>query len=168
MELYKIAIRAAVAFVVLLVLLRLAGKRSIAQGSMLDFVVALIIGDLIDDAIWAEIPMSQFIVASSSLIMIHIAVGLAASGSPRFHGLTDGHPVAILRDGKPVSESLRRERISTTELGEHLRHHGFLREQWDTIRTAILELNGTVVALEHEKWKPAQKSDRSRLRDLLP
>jgi uncharacterized membrane protein YcaP (DUF421 family) len=77
MEIYRIAIRAVFVFIFLLALLRLTGKRSIAQGSVLDFVVALILGDLIDDAIWAEVPMSQFIIAASSLISIHLVFGLA-------------------------------------------------------------------------------------------
>ena len=85
MELEKIGIRAAAAFVVLLLLLRLSGKRSIAQGSMLDFVVALILGDLIDDAIWADVPMSQFVIGASSLLVLHLGAGVASGANKRVH-----------------------------------------------------------------------------------
>jgi len=47
------------AYVFLLAILRASGKRTIAQGTTLDFVVALVLGDLIDDALWAEVPGSM-------------------------------------------------------------------------------------------------------------
>src|SRR5688572_13750061 len=120
MELHGIAIRAAATFIILLLLLRLSGKRTISQGSMLDFVVALILGDLIDDAVWAEVPFSQFIIGVSTLIVIHLGIGLRASSNSRFHRWIDGEPVVLMENGEPVSPSLRAERISLGELGEHL------------------------------------------------
>ena len=53
MELPKIVRRALVAYVFLLFLMRLSGKRAIAQGSAFDFVLALIVGDLVDDLLQA-------------------------------------------------------------------------------------------------------------------
>lgn len=58
-----------VAYLFLLVLLRLVGKRSIRSGSPFDFVLALTIGDLIDDAVWAEVPVAQFVVAATTLVL---------------------------------------------------------------------------------------------------
>ncbi len=167
MELQKIAVRAAATFLILLLLLRLSGKRTISQGSMLDFVIALILGDLMDDAIWAEVPMSQFVIGVSSLFLLHVSVGIAASSSNRVHAWIDGEPVVLMENGEPVSESLRSERISMRELAEHLRHQGLLREKWHTVRRAILELSGHVAVLEHETEKPAQKQDRLRLMEIV-
>jgi uncharacterized membrane protein YcaP (DUF421 family) len=66
---FRIAIRCLAAYVVLLVLLRRAGSRTIRQGTAFDFVLSLTIGDLVDDAIWAEVPLAQFVVAAATLLV---------------------------------------------------------------------------------------------------
>jgi uncharacterized membrane protein YcaP (DUF421 family) len=72
MDLLRLAVRSAFAFLVLLVLVRASGKRTVKQGSPFDFTVALILGDMFDDAVWAEVAMSQFVVAGGVLMTVHI------------------------------------------------------------------------------------------------
>jgi uncharacterized membrane protein YcaP (DUF421 family) len=72
MDLGSIATRALAAYLFLLALLRLAGKRSVRQGTTFDFVLALVLGDLIDDAIWSEVPMAQFVVAAGTLLLLKL------------------------------------------------------------------------------------------------
>jgi uncharacterized membrane protein YcaP (DUF421 family) len=72
MDPLRIAVRAAFAFLVLLVLVRVSGKRTVKQGSPFDFTVALILGDMFDDAVWAEVAMSQFVVACGVLVGVHV------------------------------------------------------------------------------------------------
>ena len=72
MDPLRIITRVAVAYVVLLALMRLTGKRTVAHSSPFDFTVALIFGDLVDNAIWAEVAISQFLVAVTSLTMVHL------------------------------------------------------------------------------------------------
>jgi uncharacterized membrane protein YcaP (DUF421 family) len=74
MDPFRIAVRALAAYVFLLILLRIAGKRAIRHGSPFDFVLALVIGDLVDNAIWAEVPMLQFVVAASTLVLMKLVL----------------------------------------------------------------------------------------------
>ncbi len=74
MDPLRIVVRVACAYVLLLVLVRLAGKTTVKHASPLDFVTALIAGDLVDDAVWAEVNASVFVVAAGSLFMVHAAV----------------------------------------------------------------------------------------------
>jgi uncharacterized membrane protein YcaP (DUF421 family) len=69
MDPFRLVMRCVASYLFLLLLLRLAGKRTIRQGPPFDFVLALVIGDLIDDAIWAEIPFTQFVIASATLVL---------------------------------------------------------------------------------------------------
>ena len=71
MEPFAIAARAALSYIVLLALVRITGKHTIRQGTAFDFAVALIIGDLVDDVIWAEVSTAQFLVACSTLFALH-------------------------------------------------------------------------------------------------
>jgi uncharacterized membrane protein YcaP (DUF421 family) len=76
MDPLRVAIRCLVAYVFLLALLRLAGKRTVGEGTPFDFVLALIIGDLVDDAIWTEVPVAQFIVATTTLVLAKLAASV--------------------------------------------------------------------------------------------
>jgi uncharacterized membrane protein YcaP (DUF421 family) len=68
MDPLRIAIRALAAFIFLLVLLRLSGKRTIYQGTPFDFVLALVLGDMIDNAIFNEVPFAEFAVGALTLV----------------------------------------------------------------------------------------------------
>ena len=70
----RVALRALSAYLFLLVLLRLAGRGSIRHATPFDFVMALVLGDLVDNAIWAEVPSAQFAVASATLALARIAL----------------------------------------------------------------------------------------------
>ena len=72
MDPLRIACRAVFVYCTLLALVRVSGKRTIKQGSAFDFTVALILGDMADDAVWAEVPLSQFVVACATLLIAHV------------------------------------------------------------------------------------------------
>jgi uncharacterized membrane protein YcaP (DUF421 family) len=74
MDPLRIAVRAVFAYVTLLVLVRVSGKRTVKQGSPFDFTIALVLGDIFDDAVWAEVPMSEFVVAAGVLVALHVAM----------------------------------------------------------------------------------------------
>jgi uncharacterized membrane protein YcaP (DUF421 family) len=71
MDPLRIAVRAVFAYVVLAALVRLSGKRTVKHASPFDFTVALIIGDMVDDVLWAEVNASSFVVAAAVLFMLH-------------------------------------------------------------------------------------------------
>ena len=71
MDPLRIAIRAVFGYIVLLVLVRVSGKRTLKHGSPFDFAVALILGDMVDDLLWAEVAAAQFVVACGVLVLTH-------------------------------------------------------------------------------------------------
>jgi uncharacterized membrane protein YcaP (DUF421 family) len=76
MDPLRIVVRVVFAYVVLLVLVRISGKRLVKQGTPFDFTVALVLGDLIDDLVWAEVNASVFVVAAGMLMFVHAAFDL--------------------------------------------------------------------------------------------
>jgi uncharacterized membrane protein YcaP (DUF421 family) len=73
---FRIVVRVLFAYVLLLLLVRLSGKRSVKHGSPVDFTVALILGDMVDDVLWAEVSAAAFVVATGALMTVHVAVDL--------------------------------------------------------------------------------------------
>jgi uncharacterized membrane protein YcaP (DUF421 family) len=76
MDPQRLIVRTAFAYVFILALLRVSGKRTVKQGDIASFVVALIIGDMFDDAIWAEVPASQFVAGVGTLVFLHVVVSV--------------------------------------------------------------------------------------------
>jgi uncharacterized membrane protein YcaP (DUF421 family) len=72
MDPLRLVARATFGFVFIFVLVRLSGKRTVHQGDVASFVVALIIGDMFDDLIWAEVAASQFVVGVGTLLLAHL------------------------------------------------------------------------------------------------
>ncbi|HSL20844.1 MAG TPA: hypothetical protein VK886_04865 [Vicinamibacterales bacterium] len=83
MDLLRIAVRAVFAFVVLHAVVRAAGKRTVSSSGPFDFVLSLVIGDLVDNVIWSEVTPAQFAAAVSSLVILHFAVSLLSFGAGR-------------------------------------------------------------------------------------
>lgn len=82
MDLGHIALRCLISYVFLLLMLRLRGKRAVAQASAFDFVLALIVGDLVDDAVWADVPVTQFLTGVATLFAADTLVSLVTSRLP--------------------------------------------------------------------------------------
>jgi uncharacterized membrane protein YcaP (DUF421 family) len=74
MTLTGIIARVIVTYVVLLLLVRASGKQSVRHGTTFDFVLSVIIGDMVDDAIWAEVEMSMFLAGVVTLFATHWAM----------------------------------------------------------------------------------------------
>jgi uncharacterized membrane protein YcaP (DUF421 family) len=160
----RVALRAAVAYLVLLAILRVSGKRSLAQCTPFDLVLSLVLGDLVDDLLWAEVSGARFLVAVVVLGVVHVLVGVAVHASDRVAGWVDGEPTLLLQDGRPVAAGLRRERVSETELEELLRVQGVDRDGWGDIREARLEVSGVVSVLLRPEAGPLVHRERGRLR----
>ncbi len=72
MELYRIAVRAVFAYVFLHVIIRTSGNKTIGQASAFDFVLAVVLGDMVDDLLWTEVPASQFVVGIATLALTEL------------------------------------------------------------------------------------------------
>lgn len=72
MDLSRIVIRVLFAWVFVQALVRLSGKRTIKQGDLASFVVAITLGDMFDDMFWAEVPAAEFVVGAATLVLCHV------------------------------------------------------------------------------------------------
>jgi uncharacterized membrane protein YcaP (DUF421 family) len=165
MEIGKILVRVVFTYVVMLILLRLSGKRVISESTSFDFVLAIIIGDLFDDLFWAEVPASQFLVAAGTLMLLELSVTLGAYANRRFARLVNFSPEEVVRDGEPVRRGLRRERLNERDVKAMLRQQaGLERERWDEVALAIVEPGGELAVKRHEWARETQKKDVERLK----
>lgn len=159
-----ILIRVVVAYVYLLVVLRLSGKRVIGQGTPFDFIVALIVGDMPDDVIWGEVPLAQGLVGMGSVMLLHLVVVYASYRSQAFDRLIGGGGVPLIRNGDLVRHAMATERVSEWELDTMLREHGI--DGRAEVRDAMLEPSGTLSVRRWDEAQPAEKRDQPALEAL--
>jgi uncharacterized membrane protein YcaP (DUF421 family) len=163
-DLIGIAVRVSVMYVYALLILRLAGKRSIANLSALDLIVGLVIGDMFDDVIWAEIPLAQGMLGMTTFVLLHSLVTFASYKSQRFDELVNSAPTRVIAGGRLLREGLAKERTPAGEVEMGLR---LLQEdKLDEVKTGQWEPSGELSVEKHERAKPVQKRDLAALRKV--
>jgi uncharacterized membrane protein YcaP (DUF421 family) len=140
-------LRAAIVYVVLLVLFRIAGKRSLAEVTTFDLVLLLIISEATQQAmVDNDNSMTNALLLVVTLIGMNILFSLLARRWPGFGKLIDDVPLVIVEDGKLLHDRIHRERVSEDEIMEAARELQGL-ERLEQVRYAILERNGHITII---------------------
>ena len=137
-------IRPTLVYLFLLLLLRLTGKRTLAQITSFDFVLLLIISEATQQALIGEDnSMINAAIVVSTLIGINILMSLLKQRSKWFDRLLDDIPLVVVANGKPLKERMDKSRIDEDDVLDAAREsHGL--ERMDQIRHAILERDGQI------------------------
>lgn len=137
-------IRPTLVYLFLLLLLRLTGKRTLAQVTSFDFVLLLIISEATQQALIGEDnSMINCAIIVSTLIGLNILMSLIKQRSKWFDRLLDDIPLVIVADGKPLKDRMAKARVDEDDVLDAAReNHGL--ERMDQIRHAILERDGAI------------------------
>jgi uncharacterized membrane protein YcaP (DUF421 family) len=154
-----VGVRALFSYLALLALLRAAHKRAVAEATPFDFVLCLILGDMVDDLLWGEAGAAQFTVAVGALAMSHALVAFATYRNRGLHDVLDGTPTVLLREGRPVRRGLRAELLGEEDLDALLRLQGIPRERWPDVQEARLEISGELSHTERPPARELRKDD---------
>ena len=140
----EIVIRALVMYVALLVLLRISGKRSLAQITTFDFVLLLILGESTQQAlIGDDFSITTGVLLMISLVAIDVTLSFMKQRWPRLERMVDGLPLVIVEDGRLLPERMRRSRIDEEDVLAAARVQQGLHRM-DQIRYAVLERSGGI------------------------
>jgi uncharacterized membrane protein YcaP (DUF421 family) len=136
-----IVLRATVIFFALYVLMRLLGKRELAQLTPFELIVLIVIGDLIQQGVTHnDFSLTAAILAVATFGFWASLLSWATYLSRRAERLLDGAPRVIVRDGEVLGDNLRRDRLTVSELESEMRLAGIahLRD----VAWAIVEPKG--------------------------
>lgn len=137
-------IRPVLVYLVLLLLLRLSGKRTLAQITTFDFVLLLTIGNATQQALIGEDnSMVHGAIMVATLISLNYVMQLLKQHSKRFGRLLDDIPLVIVADGKPLKDRMDKARVDEDDVLDAARESCGL-EHMDQIRHAILERDGQI------------------------
>jgi uncharacterized membrane protein YcaP (DUF421 family) len=140
----NIVIRVLAIYVFLLIVLRFAGKRSLAQMTMFDFVLLLILSETTQQALVGnDYSLTKAFLAILLLISAEIGLSILKHKVPAVQKWLDGTPTIIVQNGKMLKDRTNWSRIDEEDIMAAAREsHGL--EQMDQIKYAVLETSGTI------------------------
>ena len=137
-------LRAIAVYILLLVILRLAGSRTMAQITTFDFILMLIISEAVQQAmINDDNSMVNAFLIVITLVGMNVLMSLLKQRSNRVERLLDGTPLLLIERGKIHSDRLQRERVDEADVLEAARELQGV-STLDEIEYAVLEKNGQV------------------------
>ncbi|MDR6233237.1 DUF421 domain-containing protein [Pseudomonas oryzihabitans] len=137
-------LRAAAIYVFLLVLFRITGRRALSEITTFDFVLLLVIGEATQQALLGDdFSVINAFVVIGTLVLIDILLSLFKQRSPQVGRFLDGVPLIVVEYGKPLTQRLRKARLTEEDILEAARQSQGL-ERMEQIRFAVLEKNGQI------------------------
>jgi uncharacterized membrane protein YcaP (DUF421 family) len=131
-------------YLLLMVIFRLTGKRSIGEITTFDFILLLVVSEAVSSALLADDhSITAALIAVVTLVGIDILLSLAKQKWQWLDRALEDVPVVLYRDGKLQQERLDQERISIDDILESARrYHGI--DRMDQIQMAVLERRGVI------------------------
>jgi uncharacterized membrane protein YcaP (DUF421 family) len=137
----ELVIRATVIYWFLWLVVRGTGKRSLAEISPLELLIIVVLGDFVQQGVTQEdMSVTGAIIVISTFVGWMIIGDLIARRSKRADRILEGQAVIVLRDGEPIEERLREERLRLDDLLGAAREEGF--GHLDEISLGVLEADG--------------------------
>jgi len=161
-------LRPVIVYLVLVVLLRLFGKRELAQLNPFDLVVLLSLSNTVQNAIIGEDnSVTGGIIGAFGLLAINWLVVRTLYSSPRLTRILEGTSTVLVRNGQILDQALQRESLTREELIEAIHKQGF--ETLDEVGRCELEPSGTFYVESIEPSKTAKQHEElmSRINALM-
>jgi uncharacterized membrane protein YcaP (DUF421 family) len=134
-------LRSAAVFVFLWFLMRIIGKKELAEISAFELVLLVVIGDLVQQGVTQEdMSVTGAILATGTIALLVVAMSYAGFRWKRADRVVEGIPVVIVSDGRMVAESVRVERLTEDEVVSAAREQGI--GDIADVRFGVLEPDG--------------------------
>jgi len=154
-------IRTILLYLLIMVGLRLLGKRQIGELEPIELVLTLLISDL------AAVPMQDFgipllngVIPILALLSLSMLLSWCSVRSIRLRRLICGSPAILIRDGVLQQNAMRHNRFTLDELIDELRSQGV--SDLETVKYAVLETNGQLSVLLYPNEQPATPKQLGR------
>ncbi len=138
-----IVIRAGVAFLFLLLLTRIVGRRELSSMEPFDLILLVVIGDLIQQGVTqSDYSLTGAMLVGATFAVLTVAVSYLGFRVKPLRRVLEGEPLVLIEDGKPIEQNIHRERLTLEEVAAEARGQQIAR--LEDVRWAILETNGSI------------------------
>lgn len=134
------------AYVALIIILRVTGKRTLSKLNAFDFIVTIALGSTLATVITSkDLPLVNGITALFVLVLLQLVVTWLSVHWDGFDRLIKAEPSLLLRAGVPITGAMRRERVTTDELLASIRQSG--GRDLEDAEAVFLETDGSLTAI---------------------
>jgi uncharacterized membrane protein YcaP (DUF421 family) len=152
-----IVARTAVVYAVVLVGIRLSGKREVGQMTPFDLTLLLLISNAVQNAMTGpDSSVAGGVVAACTLLVLNYLVVEVSGGNRRFRKFIQGQPSLLVHDGQIIASHMAKEHVSLDELQRALREHGIA--SYHDVALAVLEVDGSISCMKYDDIKPTASS----------
>ena len=145
-----IAIRSAVIFVFIYVLMRIVGRRELSSLEPFDLILLVVLGDSVQQAVTQDdYSVTGAVIVVATIALLQVSVSYLNFKVPRLRPILDGEPIVIVQDGKVIEGNARRERLTLDDIAEAARLQQIASLQ--DVQWAVLETSGELSFIEKQK-----------------
>ena len=117
-----LVLRALVLFGAVYLLLRIVGRRELAQMAPIDFILLIVLGDAIQQGLTQDdYSVTGALLVILTIAIIQVVLGYVTFRSKRLRAVMEGEPIVLVEDGRIIEKNLTRSRIAAEELAEEAR-----------------------------------------------
>jgi uncharacterized membrane protein YcaP (DUF421 family) len=159
-------LRTVAVYAALAVLLRLAGKRDLAQLNTLDLVVLLLLSNVVQNAvIGPDDSLTGGLLGAVVLVAVNAVMVRVVNRSERTVAIFEGTPTVLVKDGKMLDHALHREGLRAADVEASVRRQG--ASDLSEVETASLEPGGAITVVLRDDARNATAGDVARLEAKL-
>ena len=136
----QMALRAAIIYLVTVLMVRLGKKRFMGRATAFDVILGIMIGSIVSRAVTGNAPFLPALAATAVLLAMHSLFSWAALHWHGFGNLIKGHDQLLIRDGEIDKEEMRKAHMTDRDLWEDLRGKSISR--LEDVAEGRLERNG--------------------------
>ena len=151
------AARAAAVYVLMLVVVRALGRRTIGNFSAFDLIVALMLGEIVDEMIYGDVRFIQGTVVIVTIAALAYADSLLSYWDHGLEAILEGKPTIVVKKGKFHRAGMRRERMNEKDVLGALRIQGV--RDMRAVEYALVEHDGTVSVVPYDWAESVMKAD---------
>ena len=159
--LIEVVLRTAVVYFVVLLGVRLSGKREVGQMTPFDLTLLLLISNSVQNAMTGpDNSLMGGVAAALTLLLLNYVVADLSGTNRRFRKLIQGQPTLLIHDGQIIVAHMSKEHVSMDELERALREHGI--SSYKDVALGVLEVDGSISCLKYDELSPASHNHMVR------
>jgi uncharacterized membrane protein YcaP (DUF421 family) len=159
----QIALRTGVIYLVVLIGVRLSGKREVGQMTPFDLTLLLLLSNSVQNAMTGpDTSLMGGVIAATTLLLLNYGIGTLSGRNREFRRVVQGEPSLLVHDGTAIESHMAREHVSMDELERALREHGIANVK--DVALAVLEVDGSISCMKYDEIKPDANTHLARRR----
>ncbi len=163
--LVEIALRTGVIYCLVLLGIRISGKREVGQMTPFDLTLLLLLSNSVQNAMTGpDTSLAGGAVAAATLLILNYFVAEVSGGNRRFRKYIQGEPSLLVHDGAVNTAHMAKEHVSMDELERALREHGVAT--YKEAALAVLEVDGSISVLKYDDIATSSTTHLNRRRFL--